>query len=245
MGNLIIEKIKMAFGIRPYVDITTGEKRNYAYLMNNGSTHLDELSESLSSDYGQRAGKPSHVRENVVMVFEKIREELELGKEVVIDGFGRFRLTLRGPVSPESGRPTENSRICVSFRPLAKMEFKIGDFDLSCKDGTLLPPRITNVTSCTDAAQSGKVVRDSAIRIYGSRFMKDVRLTFSYEEEGEAMSLSVTPGEIEPSCMKVPFPVALKEVAAGTELTFTASSRMGVTDGPLLSCSRKAVLVEA
>lgn len=250
MSTVTLDKTLMNYSRTQFRNILTGAKALRPRLCSNGTVEERTLAETLSADYGLRAGKPSHVMENITMTFEAITEWLLKGYKVNIGNFGTFSLSARGPFDSDSGKPTDDTRIRVNFVPGTKMTFSTSSFDLQDSAGPATSPWISFVRACQMKAVSGRIVRDVDTRLSGSNLYFDAaqadKLTISYAEEGGSQSVSITPDEVESSSIRFKFPVALKEVPAGTALTVTLETHMGEgADAAIRKCSRKTVLVEA
>lgn len=250
MSTVTTGKTQMNYNRVPCNNILTGVKTLRPRLCSNGTVTEQTLAETLSADYGLRAGKPSHVMENITMTFEGIAEWLLKGYKVSIGNFGTFSLSARGPVDSDSGKPIDETRIRVNFVPGEKMTFNTSSFELSDNAGSAESPWISFIRACRMKAVTGRIVRDVDTRLSGSNLYFDAaqadKLTVSYVDEGETQSISITPDEIDSSSIRFKFPVALKEVPAGTVLTVTLETHMGEgADAAIRRCSRKAVLVEA
>lgn len=250
MSTVTLDKTLMNYNRTTCNDVRTGAKTLRPRLCSNGTVTSKVLSGSISADYGLRAGKPSHVLENITMTFEGITEWLRKGYRVNIESFGTFSLSARGPVDPDTGKPTAETKIRVIFTPQEYMTFDTDSFELSDNAGSEGNPWISSVRATQLKAESGRIVRDVDTRLSGSNLYFDAaqgdKLTISYVDEGEAQSISITPDEVDSSSVRFKFPVALKEVPAGTALTVTLETHMGEgADAAIRRCSRKAVLVES
>lgn len=244
------ERVQVSYGIRKITNVVTGETGRRAFPISNGMVTLDRFCKILSEDYGLMAGRESHVKGTVVSIMEAIVEEMKKGNSVTIDNYLRFIPSFRGPVDPATGKPTDQTELCVAVQSLKKMKLDQKNFDFVIKDKSIVFPKMTEVYACILGAERNKIVRGKDFQIGGKALYFDAAMgdtvSISYKsEEEEVQSIAITPTECTPINMRFAFPAALAEVDAETELEITLRTRSGVADGAFYIASTKAILIEA
>ena len=247
-GSSASEKTPITYLVQDTGAYVPGEKCKRAYLEPNGRVNLARFAQTMSGDHGRMAGRASHVKSTVISICEGIHDELMKGNAVTIDDYLRLTPTLRGKVDPETGRPTSESVLGVAVQVLRRMKLDIAEFDLVNGDRTASEPRFTELYTIGLSAVRDQIVRGAAFHIGGRNLYFDVAtgdtIVLSYTEEGETQSIALTPTACNPGLLMFAWPAALAEVAAGTEVTVTLRTRMGVKDGAFYTASRTATLVE-
>ena len=249
MSSSASEKMPITYLVKEMGMRVPGEKVKRAYLEPNGRVNLARFSQTMSGDHGRMAGRASHVTSTVISICEGIHDELLKGNAVTIDDYLRLTPTLRGKVDPETGRPTSESVLGVAVQVLRKMKLDIADFDLVNGDKTVSEPRFTDLYTIGLSAVRDRIVRGEPFHIGGRNLYFDAAMgdtiVLTFSEDGETQSISLTPTACNPGLLMFAWPAALAEVEAGTEVTITLRTRMGVKDGAFYTASRTGTLVDA
>lgn len=240
-------KVDLGYTRKSYVNLVTKTPFERADPVSTGVADIDALSQMIAEDGGYLRGKQTYIKSCIYAVLAGIDKAIRDGKTVVLDGYFKFNGTFVN-LDPETGKPTRETIYKVRALTLDKMQFKASTaFNLSYVGSTTPSPAITDIRVCgaldskKDTIVQGKDIRLSGRNLYFNAAQGDT-LTLSFTDEGEEQSITVTPTEIETTCMKIPFPAALAEVEAGTVVNFTLATRRGVENGPFKSGSRKATL---
>lgn len=240
-------KVDLGYTKKSYVNLVTKTPFERAEPVPTGVADVTALSQMIAEDGGYLRGKQTYIKSCIYAVLAGIDKAIRDGKTVVLDGYFKLRGTFVN-LDPETGKPTRETVYKVRALPLDRMQFKASTaFNLSYVGSTTPSPDITDIRVCgamdskKDVLVQGKDIRLSGRNLYFNAAQGDT-LTLSFAEEGEERSISVTPTEVEPTCMKIPFPATLAEVEAGTIINFTLSTRRGVENGSFKTDSRKATL---
>lgn len=242
-------KPSIVYDIREMNNIQTGEKSKRAFPRPNGVIGLTRLSTTMSSDYGRMSGKPSHVASTIVSIMESVLDELKLGNAVVLDKYLKFTPTFRGKVDPETGKPTQETELYVTIRPLEKMKLECSSFNLVSSAQEVPQPKITNITAWALNAAKDVIVRNMKFKLSGRNLYFDAAMgdtiTLGITVDGEPTSLTLTPTDALSDTIIFEFPSMLAEAVAGSEIEIVLRTHSGVKDGALNVTSRKAVLADA
>lgn len=240
--------IDLNYQMRSFNNITTNQVEQHADPVATGVMNLDALCNMIAEDGGYLRGKASYVRSTAIALLEGIQKAMCEGKTVILDDYLRLRGSFTN-LDPETRRPGKDTIYRVRATPLKNFQFRVENlFKLTCVESSVPAPAIVNVTICTlggtkDVFLKGKDIRISGRNLYFDAKMGDT-LTVSYEEEGETQSISLTPSEVDETCMRIPFPAALAEVPTGTVCTFTLTTRRGIENGVVFTEPRKATLAD-
>lgn len=239
----------ITYDTRKMMDIMTGEPVKRAFIHVNGTVNLANLSNIMSGDHGLMSGKSTHVTNTVISTLESVMEQLRNGNAVVLDNYLKFTPTLRGKVDPETGKPTSETRLCVTVRALDKMKLSLSDFNLIGMDPDVPQPKITCISAWAKKYTKDVIVRNKDIMITGRNLDFDAAMgdtvTLAFKTEEEPTTLTLTPTDCTSGTLRFAFPSALGESPAGTEIEMTLRTRSGVENGAFNVTSRRAVLADA
>ena len=151
-----------------------------------------------------------------------------------------------GGIDPVTGKPTGGTTYRVRATPLREMQAPVSEFELTNVATGAPEPTLTTLTSCDPKAVKDVLTRGKDIRIVGRNLRFNAargdRLTLTYTEEGEERTVDLTPSEVDIVSFRVPWPQGLAEIAAGTAVLVSLSTRADDAKGAVSVASRKAVI---
>lgn len=244
--NEVTGKPTLTYMMKTFHNIETRELYRRAAPVSTGVVGLDELCDAIAADGTYGAIRASLVKNVALGLFAKAKACVCAGKTVVFDDYFRCRGWFSGGMDPVSGKPTKDTLYRARMIPLTNMLIPVSEFDLVCSESDIQSPAITSITSSGLKVEKDTLVKGKDVCIAGRNLYYDAAqgdaLTVGYVVQGEMQSLAITPTDLDSVCFRLKWPAALDEVPAGTELTFTLSTRCGVEDGAVVKAVRKAVL---
>ena len=167
------------------------------------------------------------------------------GKAVNLNNWLRIHAELTGTVG-ENRQLTERNEMNVNITALNDLKCDWRDFSWTNVDDTGAIPKIDTILSL--GGKPSELIKSKSIRLTGKNLYFDgemgdmVTLTWiEGEEEKTAMAI---PSESDYSHMLLPWPEELSDVEAGTKITFTLRTHVGIEDGALQTASKTAVIKE-
>lgn len=244
-----VAKSPLSYTLRTFTNMETNQPYRRAVPIATGVETLNSLCAAVVEDGTYGAAKLTLLRNHVMAILEKARSAIKSGKTVILDDYLRLKGTFVNDIDPVTGKPGKDTVYRVRATSLRKLQFPVSDFELTNveSDGSL--PAITSVLNIGLTAKKDVLIRGKDIILAGRNLYFDAAqgdtLMVSFLEDGERQSISLSPSEIAPAMIRVPWPAALAEVESGTEVSFTLSTRRGKENGVFTPISRKATLVTA
>lgn len=237
---------RLSYTPRIFTNLETGEPYRRACLVPSGTEDTRSICAAVARDGTYGAIKTELLVNYVTAFLQKARTALWQGKTVTIDGYFRLRGSFVGGIDPVTGKPTGGTTYRVRATPLREMQAPVSEFELTNVATGAPEPTLTTLTSCDPEAVKDVLTRGKDIRIVGRNLRFNAargdRLTLTCTEEGEERTVELTPSEVDIVSLRVPWPQGLSEIAAGTAVLVSLSTRAEDAKGAVSVASRKAVV---
>ena len=167
------------------------------------------------------------------------------GKAVNLNNWLRIHAELTGTVG-ENRQLTERNEMNVNITALHDLKCDWRDFSWTNVDDTGAIPKIDTILSL--GGKPSELIKSKSIRLTGKNLYFDGEMgdmvTISWIEGEEEKTAMAIPSESDYSHMLLPWPEELSDVEAGTKITFTLRTHVGIEDGALQTASKTAVIKE-
>ena len=167
------------------------------------------------------------------------------GKAVNLNNWLRIHAELTGTVG-ENRQLTERNEMNVNITALNDLKCDWRDFSWTNVDDTGAIPKIDTILSL--GGKPSELIKSKSIRLTGKNLYFDGEMgdmvTISWIEGEEEKTAMAIPSESDYSHMLLPWPEELSDVEAGTKITFTLRTHVGIEDGALQTASKTAVIKE-
>lgn len=234
-------KAEIAYKTIVRKDPITNKPVNCALVESGRKVSISQILEEVSGN-GHGIGKTSAFMGIYQSILSATLEHLIAGDCVTLDGFARIHCTVRGTLDQSGTISKERNSLHTVIQPLGKFRFKIDDFTWRNASAAERRIRMTSVLSCVASAQNGQITKGKDIRIYGGNLDLATEIVLTWTVDGEESSTTIQVSDAESGTLRLPWPAALNEVAAGIAVTFTVTVGEGASTQMV---SRTATLMEA
>ena len=217
------ELLTMTYKVVRAKNHLTGETYRRPVITNRHSMGMKKLIE-FAIKGGYMRGQLKDLIGSVSGFFEAVKDRalagytINLGDMLIISGH------LQGTVDESLSLTKEKNEYHLSVRVKKEMQVPLDTFAWVREDDNGKHPKIEKISSPQDT-EDGEIKKSAEINVIGNNLLftpaNGDKVVISWVEDDEVMSATITPKASRRLGMDFDWPVALSEVEAGTEVTFT------------------------